>query len=800
MTERNAFSRFCIPSHLAAFLGRLGAIYHPKTAIDPCCEDVSALAACNYVADRRALFRNPTALKQAERIAPSVQLELNDITRVHLDRQFDLVLTVVPFGAIDYVAGKRNRLDILMAERCLDLVAQNGACLLIVPPSFLTALSLSSFRNRVLDYYSLDAVIELPPRSLWERASVGGALLVIRRGPARRDGTYISSYEVLNSEELFVGIREGVGHFCVSTDNLRGRWDRHFHDPIHHAIEKRIGRFETKRLDELGEIRRGINKVQRASDNREYLVLTPRHLRADSVVLSDKDRYVSSDASDSFARAVVQTGDVLVSLMQPHTYVYQPHDPRAVAGPHVAIIRAKDNEYISTYLNTADGEQLFQAQAERHASSLGGIRHLSISGLREIRIPILPLDDLNAVSDKRIKEAPADELEIMRKEILWLKKKLEAAEAQLEQERRGDFSAHMRFIKQQFALVLEQQQTTNTKLNHIINILTTMSEDVCSIKRSSRDDAEKFTRIYSKLDLWMEEATGQKRTMEKYTLVVRDWLDHWDRLEPLTQTFLPSAEHLYDELERIGADDFSPFVVQYCRSLENEILLKLFSAYHDDLRGRITDIPAFVAWDLAEETPKKQRKSTRFAESVKKDYRKYTLGDMNWVMQLIRPGGSTLAASALLQDFRAFVLRYFEAQIAEKEFLDRVKEINNELRNKAAHPSLVPKEMADKCIKLVRMSLCELINAYRESPTGGKSRHEEERDLIVRPSDILQIKKVKGTRAEENRGTRERGTERLRNSGTRIHVACVSVANTRFRATWRTPRPCFLIASTRRYL
>lgn len=92
---------------------------------------------------------------------------------------------------------------------------------------------------------------------------------------------------------------------------------------------------------------------------------------------------------------------------------------------------------------------------------------------------------------------------------------------------------------------------------------------------------------------------------------------------------------------------------------------------------------------------------------------------MNWVMQLIRPGGSTLAASALLQEFRAFVLRYFEAQIAEKEFLDRVKEINNELRNKAAHPSLVPKEMADKCIALVRMSLCELINAYRESPVPG---------------------------------------------------------------------------------
>lgn len=700
--------------HLASFLGRLGAIYRPKTAIDPCCEDVAAISACDYVPNRRALFRNAATMKHAQQIAPNVQIELRDITRIALDKQFDLVVAVVPFGAVEKVDGKRYKLDVMIAKRCLDIVAQNGVCLLIVPPSFATSLSLSDFRNRVLEDYALDAVIELPPRSLWEQTAIGGSLLIIRRGPTRSIGTYIASYDVSRIEELVAGVRDGVGEFFVSIENLRVRWDRYFHDPSHSATEEFINRFETKRLDEIGEIYQGIHP-RKKSNAGEYLVITPRHLRDEGVVSTDSDRFLSDDNSKLFARSIVKVGDVVVSQITPScAYVYQASDPAAVAGPNVAIIRAKYNKYISTYLNTDDGKKLFQAQTERYAVKRGGFFHLSVSALSEIRIPLLPVDDLNALSDKSIKDASIDELVVLREKVLLLSKRLEATEAQLEQER--SFDLHRRFVERQLILILEQQHVMDTKLDHIVYMLSTMREDIESIKRSSRDEEEKLARMYSKLDLWMEAAAAQKQTMEEYTTVVKKWLGYWDQLDPLTRKFLPSAEHLYDELEKVEADDFSPFVVQYCRSLENEILLKLFCAYHDDLKHRQIDINLLIEWDLRQEKPGKIKSSAKFAKNVKKDERRYTLGEMNFIMQLIKPEGNTLAASRLIQDFRGFVLRYFEAEVAKEEFLDRIETINRELRNKAAHPSLVSKDLAEKCILLVRATLCELLQSWHENP------------------------------------------------------------------------------------
>jgi hypothetical protein len=430
------------------------------------------------------------------------------------------------------------------------------------------------------------------------------------------------------------------------------------------------------------------------------------------VAPSDRDQFLNDDHSKSFAQAVVKAGDVVVSLMPPRAYVYQARDPAAVAGPHVALIRARANEYISTYLNTDDGKQLFQAQAERAAYRYRDLHRLSVSALRELRIPILPLENLNAVSDKSIGIATANELLVLQDLMIELGKRLEAMESMVKQRfdlENASSDLHKRFVGERLDLI-------DAKLDHIVHMLSTMREDIRSIKHSSRDDVEKFARMYSRLDSWMEAAVGQKQTMEEYTCVVRTWLDHWDRLEPLTRTFLPSAEHLYDELEKIGADDFSPFVVQYCRSLENEILLKLFCAYHDNLERRETDIHSFVAWDLEKDKSGKPKRSARFAESIRKDNRRYTLGDMNFILQLTKPDGTNLGASPLLQDFRKFVLRYFAAEIADSEFLDLIKRINEELRNKAAHPSLVPKALAEECMLLVRPALCELLQAWHENP------------------------------------------------------------------------------------
>lgn len=74
---------------------------------------------------------------------------------------------------------------------------------------------------------------------------------------------------------------------------------------------------------------------------------------------------------------------------------------------------------------------------------------------------------------------------------------------------------------------------------------------------------------------------------------------------------------------------------------------------------------------------------------TRRDKKYYTLGDMNFIMSLLKEDGNTLKASKLLQHFRQFALQYFEKRIFEKRFLADVNTITTQYRNKAAHLSVL---------------------------------------------------------------------------------------------------------------
>ena len=493
-----------------------------------------------------------------------------------------------------------------------------------------------------------------------------------------------------------------------------------------------LGNFNTRTLGEFGDIRIGRYVKRTALAERgEYLVLTGRHLRQSPISISDGDRFINGTDEEWGKLCLVQPGDVIFSLIAPAAYVYKATDPPAVAGNNVAVLRARDseNEYVSTYLNTPDGKRLFEQQAALRGVSLAGHSRLSIAELHEIRIPLLPLAELNSVSDAAIVTAAPHELEELRLELLRVKRKLEVAQADLERQRQLQPSGHdevlkaLSFLKIQTEKVLEQQQAANAKLDQIVFALASMRGDISSIKQSSRDDEEKLTRICAKLDTFTEAATAEPRTIQEFVKVVQTWLDRWDTLDALTQNFLPEAEYLYDLLEKQADADFSPFVIQYCRAFENEILKKLFCAYHDHVTRTIPDRPAFLKDDLAKDENKNWKLSSwKFAKNLLVDKREYCLGDMSFIMQLIKPGGKTLSASPLLQDFRKFVVKYFDQRVAEKEFLERLQRINEEFRIKSAHPYLIDKATADDCLAIVRLALSELLDSYR---TGTPALHDE---------------------------------------------------------------------------
>ncbi len=714
--------RFWLPDQIIALIADIAELYSPKTAIDPCCEDIRLLQQCSFVKGRRAIFRDTSYLRKVSERFTDADLIYGDITKRPIKEKYDLVINFLPDEAIAFMNTNELILGYRVAWSCLDIIAPNGVCLLVGTVSLSTAPFFDQFRERVLNNMALDAAIEFTASidQMFLNSQRNYVLLVIRNGLPHQHGTFLGQYDSQRPESLISAVRDGVGNFFVQKEDLRVRWDRHFHDPKHQKLESALNVSLTKCLGELGEIT--VNQVfpMLAQHHGEFLLLSESHLKQNGIKISEADRFINRRDNQWFEKIVVQPGDVVVSLRHPVAYVYRATDPPAVLGRDVSRIRSRDNDYIATYLNTPDGKALFEDQAWRHVRPSGG---LSTEDIQKIRIPILPIDNLNSIGNDAIKSSSPPELESLRQQLLLVKQRLEFAEAELETKRQGGLQPSetilkmIRFVATQNAKILDQQQATNAKLDHIVYVLASMRDDIGGIKQSSRDDEEKLARIAARIDAFTESTVAETKTYREYVEVVQTWLNRWETLDSLTQKFLPSAEQIYDLLERQTDADFSPFVLQYCRALENEILTKLFSAYNDDVRKRVPDVAAFVARDLQIENTK------RFARCVRDDNRRYTLGDMSFTMQLLKPGGRTLADSSLLQDFRNFTITYFDKRVAEKKFLDQVKYVNEEFRVKAAHPYLMTKEVADKCSALVRVALSELIDFYR---TGKLPLHEQQ--------------------------------------------------------------------------
>ena len=76
---------------------------------------------------------------------------------------------------------------------------------------------------------------------------------------------------------------------------------------------------------------------------------------------------------------------------------------------------------------------------------------------------------------------------------------------------------------------------------------------------------------------------------------------------------------------------------------------------------------------------------------------------MQFLLSLVyKPTGSTISASTLLQDFRAFVQSVYGELLFDRELLDRLKAFTDTYRNVAAHTGEVDKGLAVGCRDEVR--------------------------------------------------------------------------------------------------
>ena len=169
------------------------------------------------------------------------------------------------------------------------------------------------------------------------------------------------------------------------------------------------------------------NKDERKSKGK-YLLIGGRNLKEGRLVKTEKDTYINESDKNSFKRAIAKKGDIIISTLfnTRKIYLYKESDPIGVVNNSCAIIRtSKNNDYIVSYLKSMKGERHFLDQASRKTTG-SIIPRISLKDISSIQVPILPIKELNRLSDTYIEEAKQDDL-------LSLKKLLERKENEISQ-------------------------------------------------------------------------------------------------------------------------------------------------------------------------------------------------------------------------------------------------------------------------------------------------------------------------------------------------------------------------------
>lgn len=684
------------PNSISKLISLLSQSNHPKSAVDICCGTGNILYYLqNEIDDLTGVEIVENVVELTKYFIPDLCIITADSFKYAFTRTYDLVVGNIPFGMRIEFDGKRIPVEEAFLRKAHELLTDDGRAIMLVPYSVLLGEQFQNFRNDFVNY--LQEIIALPS-GIIRNTQIKTALLVLTKNQSKDVKlSQLQQFENLNKEY------EDATHIIYHKEKLIERWDPEFHLSMENSFYKEPESFHTKELQDLAEIIKGkmipADKLQLQGD---YLYLKPIHIQKDRLNLNNRLEYIPKHAlRESDYRYILQSGDIVIStiLNDLKMYIYQTFDVPAIASTNIVIIRSSNQDYILSYLQTDEGKRIFKTQAEDLRQG-AIIPHLSIKDLAGIKIPILPVSDLNSFGDVRISHSTAVCLRDALEQLRELKSKVQLLEK--EKENISDFKT---FIENRFNRLESQVEVVKNKLDDLLPILNELKTDFDHIQKLPREKEEKLFKLSQKIDAKFDSIyKKEQNTIENYIEEIKRWLDLWELLDLQSQKFLPIAEVIFDILSKMEDADFAPFVIQYCRTLENEILKKLFEAYHSKgLKG--ISVTELVKDDI------ENQKTGKFAQMVRRNRITYTLGDMNFIMALLKQGGNTLAISPLLQHFRAFVISYFDEKIVEAEFLKDVNKLTNEFRNKAAHPYSISVDLAKECQILLRKSL----NVFLES-------------------------------------------------------------------------------------
>lgn len=766
------------------------------------------------------------ALEMAKYLNPNSVFEIKNYLKHPIKEKFDAIVTnIMLFGPISKEIEQR------IISMIRDGLNDNGVFVLITTINFLTSsiyhLARNTLKNKVDINYIIDIPISKPSVS-----NIKQILIVGTKGK-KDNKVFLADLRESTVDQVLAKDESISCNFWLYKSNLEFRWDRNYHNPEFIEYERELNRNDTLPLEKLAEvIMPGIfvPKEKRKLSG-EFKIISPGNIQESLIVDTDRDYFCDNLNIRNFENRKIGPGDILLTAIGPKYKAcivpaeFQP----SVPNQNIFVIRAKDNQYLNMFLNSNTGFDNILKQIRRRSRG-GVIERISIRDLKEIIIPIYPIDNLNNIAlPKEVFQQPYEShiasLLISKLENLgWDVRKeyrlkdnvlldlalfahgeltsfveikgrdafahgvknlqhqlnkyieqgsmrscycffdnqfyeysdnhflpLEKFPSPPPSKEEVEAQKHIRYslvpkkfidspdnlafvffmelmtkyladfenVKNDIAEIKEISTRTEEKVNLVLDTVTELQNNFNHIKNGPSLIDDKLHMLNDELDkkinLLRQDNAGQ---LKQYESALERWFKfEWDKLEDLSKSYLPPAEFLLEQLSRMNISDLSPFIIQYCRALENELLQKIFRAFVHSLIKRGVRIDEIFAWDLGtKESGKPNNSNTqKLAKYLKKcldsDESKwfFELGTMEVNLRYLK--GNSVKKSPLLKDLRSFVLEYFEDDVMAVEFLDELKRITIEYRNRAAHPGQISLEEA----KIGQKDIRELLKAFLES-------------------------------------------------------------------------------------
>lgn len=264
----------------------------------------------------------------------------------------------------------------------------------------------------------------------------------------------------------------------------------------------------------------------------------------------------------------------------------------------------------------------------------------------------------------------------------------------------GDIDEGVKQANAGIAAVKQDTEQINSKIDKVLEKLNGLENAFSDLKNENRELEQKLILLDSKLSR-MEEALSGDEELEDYYGLCQSLYNNWDELDPLTRRLIPVAEYLFSKLQKYDKPDFSPVILELCRALENEFLLKIFDKYtRDVLKRKGRELDKFFALDKANSFL--TNKTGMFIKAIRNASKpmakpEYTLGQMNTILSLTNDP-KVVSQSPLLQDFKDYLTTATEANdLLNAQYIKKINDLVEKYRNPSAHPGFMTLDKAQKC-------------------------------------------------------------------------------------------------------